>query len=189
MNNYFIKNVISIFCLSILILLLSVSCPADESHSDKWNNLLKRNAYVYSIPIVSKMSMIDGTFVKQAKKKGDIVPCRRCPDWVPNPGIWKLNLRKGVYRIINTKTGWKSIGTYVVSGNRIIFANDPCCIYGVGVYSWTLQEGKLEFKLIDDPCAIKLRGKNLTEVIWSSCQPPCVEAAISTHWPKPKGCD
>ncbi len=189
MKNDTIEHAICISCLSILILLLPASCPAGESHSSKWNNLLKRNPYVYTIPIVSKFSVIDGTFVKKAKKDGDIVPCRRCPDWVPNPGIWKLNLNKGAYRIINTHTGWKSIGTYIVSGDRILFANDPCCIYGVGVYSWTLKEGKLKFKVIDDPCAIKLRGKNLTEVTWSSCQPPSVEAAISTHWPKPNGCD
>ena len=189
MKNYFIQYAVRIFVFSILILLLSISCPADDSHKDKWNDLLKRSPYVYTIPVVSENTLIEGTYVKKAKKEGAIVPCRRCPDWVPNPGIWKLNLSKGVYRIINTKTGWKSIGTYIISGDRIIFANDPCCIYGVGVYSWTLKEGKLELKIIDDPCAIKLRGKNLTEVIWSSCQPPNVEAAISTHWPKPKGCD
>jgi len=160
-----------------------------NSSKNKWAELLKRNPYPYTIPLLSKQTILDGTYVKKAKKEGEIVPCRRCPDWFPYPGIWKLNLNRGTYRIYHNITGWRSIGTYIVTDNRIILANDPSCIKGIGVYAWKIEEKKMIFNVIDDDCAIKLRALNLMEVPWNSCQPPGNKAAITEHWPKPQGCD
>jgi hypothetical protein len=165
------------------------SLGTTNAPKNKWGQLLQRKPYPYTIPLLSKDTILDGTYAKKAKKEGEIVPCRRCPDWIPYPGIWKLNLNKGTYRIYNETTGWKSIGTYIAADNRIIFANDPCCIKDIGVYAWKIEERKLIFKVIDDDCAIKLRALNLMEVPWNSCQPPSIEAAITEHWPKPQGCD
>ena len=156
---------------------------------DRWRELLQRDPYPHTIPLLSKDTVIDGTYVKKAEKEGDIVPCRRCPDWLPNPGIWKLHLDRGTYRVYHESTGWTSIGSYILADKRIIFANDPSCINGVGVYQWKYDKRGLIFKVIDDSCAIKLRAKNLTEVPWRSCQPPNIEAAVTEHWPKPQGCD
>jgi hypothetical protein len=172
----------------ICVFLLCGISLADDDVNDKWKTLFQREPFVYTVPVVATASPLDGTYVKKAKKEDDIVPCRRCPDWLPNPGIWRLNIKQGAYRIINTTTGWKSLGTYIVSGDRILFANDPACIHGLGVYRWRRQNGRLTFELIDDPCAIKLRAKNLTEVSWHSCQPPNMEAAVTEHRPKPAGC-
>lgn len=157
--------------------------------TNKWKDLLKSEPYPHTIPLFSKPTPLDGTYVKKAKKEGEIIPCRRCPDWFPYPGLWKLNLNKGTYRIYHQRTGWRSIGTYALAGNRIFFANDPCCINTIGVYSWKFEDSTLIFKAIDDDCAIKLRALNLMEVPWHSCQPPNSEAAITGHWPKPQGCD
>jgi hypothetical protein len=44
-------------------------------------------------------------------------------------------------------------------------------------------------KVIEDECAIGLRAMNLTNLPWLSCHPPSTEAAITDHWPKPRGCD
>ena len=160
-----------------------------STSKNEWGELLKREPYPHTIPLLSKQTVIDGTYVKKAKKDGEIVPCRRCPDWLPYPGIWKLSLNKGTYRIYHAPTGWKSIGTYILTDNRIVFANDPCCIKGIGIYTWKLDDRILTFTVIDDDCAIKLRALNLMEVPWTSCQPPNIEAAITGHWPKPQGCD
>jgi hypothetical protein len=193
---------VNVFLIAFVVFLLnSDACLSEGGKTDKnslrktdsskniWEKLLEREPYPYTIPLLSKKTVLDGTYVKKAKKEGEIVPCRRCPDWVPYPGIWKLNLNKGTYRIYHETTGWKNIGTYIVADNRIILANDPCCINGVGVYEWKFEERKLIFKVIDDDCAIKLRALNLTEVPWDSCQPPGIEAAITEHWSKPQGCD
>ena len=160
----------------------------DPSH-ELWANLLQREPYPYTIPLLSQPSILDGTYTKKAKKAGEIVHCRRCPDWAPETGLWKLNLSKGTYRIFHAMTGWKSIGTFIVAGDRILFANDPCCQEGIGVYSWKLEDRQLILTVIDDTCAIGLRAMNLAEVPWLSCQPPSREAAITEHWPKPSGCD
>ena len=143
---------------------------------DQWGELLQRKPYPYTIPLVAKPTALDGTYVKKTQKEGPIVPCRRCPDWMSYPGIWRLNLNQGVYRIYHRATGWKSIGTCIVADNRIILANDPSCIKGIGVYTWKLEAGKLIFKVIDDECAIRLRALNLMEVPWILSQPPSSES-------------
>jgi len=87
-------------------------------------------------------------------------------------------------------TGWRSMGSYTVAGDRIAFFNDPVCPEFVGTYTWKLAEGKLTFQVIEDRCSASiLRAMNLTNLPWLSCQPPSTEAAITGHWPKPPGCD
>jgi len=177
-----------ILIISFVISTNSIKASSNEDAENKWNELLKREPFVYTVPIVNETTPIDGVYVKKALKEDEIVPCRRCPDWLANQGIWRIFLSKGRYRIINTDTGWKSIGTYIVSKDRILLANDPSCINGFGVYKFKISNRQLSFKVIDDPCAIKLRGLNLSETPWTSCYPPGEEAAISEHWPKPEGC-
>lgn len=170
--------------LSAVILLLSpgVGLPDDDrvrqdmvttacSSSNDWEELVSRSPYPHAIPLVLKPSVLDGTRVKTAKKKGPIVPCRRCPDWVPYPGIWKLSFNRGTYRILHLPTGWRSIGTVIVSDSRILFANDPSCIDSIGWYEWQLEKGTLRLRAIDDDCAGRRREKNLSETAWLPCPP------------------
>ena len=161
---------------------------SDNNSESKWDELLKREPFIYTVPKINKKTSIDGVYVKKALKEGEMVPCRRCPDWLANPGIWRIYFNKGAYMIINTNTGWKSIGTYIVSKDRVILSNDPSCIDDFGLYRFLIKGGVLKFEVIDDPCAIKLRGLNLGETSWFSCYPPNEEAAITEHWPKPVGC-
>lgn len=176
-----------------LMVLFSIGLNGGDAFSNsdsekKWDDLLARDAYIYTVPRTNEKTIIDGVFVKKASREGEMVPCRRCPDWLANPGVWRLSFESGVYRIINIGTGWKSIGTYIVTGDRILLANDPACIYDVGLYRFTLKNRQLSFSVINDPCAIKLRGLNLSETMWQSCYPPNEEAGITDHWPKPNGC-
>ena len=157
---------------------------------DIWSELLLRTPFPYTLPLpVPKDTPLDGTYTKFETKESPPVPCRRCPDYAPEGGIWKLNFNKGVFRILHKETGWKDLGSFFVSGDRLILANDPVCHEIIGVYLWHLEEGKLILKVIDDPCAIALRAMNLTKLPWLSCRPPSQEAAITDHWPKPPGCD
>jgi hypothetical protein len=70
---------------------------------------------------------MDGTYTKFETKETPPVPCTRCPDYAPESGIWKLNLSKGVFRIFHKATGWKDIGSFIVSEDQLILANDPVC--------------------------------------------------------------
>jgi hypothetical protein len=160
------------------------------SPSEIWSGLLQRMPYPYTLPLPPEKSTgIDSTYTKFELKDTPPVPCRRCPDYAPEGGIWKINFNKGVFRILHKVTGWKSIGTFIVSGDQIILANDPTCQEVIGVYMWKLEGGTLILKAIEDKCAIGLRARNLTNIPWLSCQPPNVEAAVTDHWPKPAGCE
>jgi len=186
---HFLKSVIyTILSAFILVCLNWISVFSDNNSEFRWDELLKREPFIYTVPKINKKASIDGVYVKKSLKEGEMVPCRRCPDWLPNPGIWRIYFNRGVYRIINTNTGWKSIGTYIVSKDRVLLSNDPSCIDDFGLYRFSIKSPVLKFYVIDDPCAIKLRGLNLSETSWLSCYPPNEEAAITEHWSKPVGC-
>lgn len=160
------------------------------SPSEIWSGLLQRMPYPYTLPLpLEKSTDIDGTYTKFELKDTPPVPCRRCPDYAPEGGVWKINFNKGVFRILHKVTGWKSIGSFIVSADQIILANDPTCQEVIGLYTWKVEGGALILKAIEDKCAIGLRAKNLTNIPWFSCQPPNTEAAVTDHWPKPTGCE
>jgi hypothetical protein len=99
-----------------------------------------------------------------------------------------LTLDKGVFRVYHELTGWVTLGSFTLSGERIEFFNDPHCFQDMGVYNWGLEDGKLILGVIEDNCGIYLRKQNLEALPWDSCQPPTTEAAITNQWPIPPGC-
>ena len=160
------------------------------SSQEVWTGLLQRQPYPYRVPLPEpERSPVDGTYTKVVAAAAERVHCLRCPDYAPEGGIWKMNLNRGVMRILHIDSRWKIIGTFIVAGDRILLANDPVCLDELGLYRWRLEDGQLVFEVIDDPCAIKLRAMNLTQQPWRSCRPPNIEAAVTEHWPKPEGCD
>lgn len=157
---------------------------------DRWIELFERDPYPWTTPLPpSEPTILDGTYTKVDPIEATPFPCVRCPDYKREGGIWKLNLDKGVYRIYHPITGWRSIASYAVLGDRLLVFNDPYCPKEVGIYRWTLEEGMLTLETIQDTCALNLRPKNLSYQPWLSCHPPNVEAAISDHWQKPLGCE
>lgn len=171
------------------------SAPAPSSGQSSstsiiWSELLQKTPYPHTAPLPDRVpTALDGTYTKFDPKKTPPVPCRRCPDYVPQGGIWKLNLDKGIFRIFHESTGWRSLGSFVVDANRVQVFNDPCCIEVKGSYRWTLAQGRLSLQVVEDKCAIGQRAKNLTKLPWLACQPPSMEAGFSDHWDKPPGCE
>jgi hypothetical protein len=84
-------------------------------------------------------------------------------------------------------TGWRSIASLTLSGDRLALFNDPNCDV-VGVYTWKLEERALTLKVIADECAIHLWAMNLTSLPSLSCQPSNTEAAVTDRWLKLPGC-
>jgi hypothetical protein len=161
-----------------------------QSDQDAWSGLFQRQPYPYNVPLPEPVHHpIDGTYTKAVVPEAERVHCRRCPDYAPEGGVWKLNLDQGTFRILHPESRWKSMGTYIIAGDRILLANDPACVDALGLYRWRINEGQLVFDVIDDPCAIKLRALNLTQMPWQSCRLPNIEAGVTEHWPKPEGCD
>ena len=166
--------------------------PSGKSRSTSaiWAELLQKTPYPHTAPLPAGVpTALDGTYTKFDPKKAPPVPCRRCPDYVPQGGIWKLNLDRGIFRIFHVSTGWRSIGSFVIEGSRIRFFNDPCCMEVNGNYRWTLTQGRLNLMVVDDKCAIGQRAKNLTKLPWLSCQPPSTAAGDGGHRDRPPGCE
>jgi len=161
---------------------------AQDSMSPEWSALLQRGPYGFKPLPPEERSVLDGTYTKVDPKEDLRVPCRRCPDYAPEGGLWKLQFDRGVFRVFHASSSWKSIGSFAVEGDRLSLFNDPVCHELTGVYTWTLQDNQLILKVVEDDCAIRLRAANLTKQPWLSCRPPNTEAAITGHWPAPPGC-
>lgn len=159
------------------------------SSSDGWSAFFLRTPYPYGTPLpLAEYSPLDGTYVKMDPITATPFPCRRCPDYKPEGGLWKLNFDNGIFRIYHTLTGWKSMGSFRVDGKKLYLFNDPNCTNVTGTYTWQVIKGELLLMEVEDSCAIRLRAVNLTKQPWRSCQPPNQEAGRTGHWPEPEGC-
>ena len=164
-----------------------------------WPALLTKQPYPYLIPLVEDVpTLLDGTYVKVEPSTGEVVHCLRCPDYAREGGLWKLQLARGVFRIYYEGRSWSSLGSFVVTRDRIskvedpdklLLFNDPYCPDIVGVYRWEQTEDGLRLEAVDDTCSYRLRAANLASLPWLSCAPPNEEAAVTDHWRKPEGCD
>ena len=158
--------------------------------ANAWAALLARTPFPYASPLPpAELSSLDGSYTKIDPEKSTPVPCIRCPDYLPEGGIWKLSFERGVYRLYHPITGWRAIASFTVSGDQLLLFNDPNCPDVVGRYTWRLAAGVLTLAAVDDPCSIGLRADNLGMQPWLACRPPNAEAAISDHWDRPAGCD
>jgi hypothetical protein len=170
--------------------LVKIETASPSATSDGWLTLLEHTPVPWTTPLPPEQATIlDSTYVKINPRLATPFPCKRCPDYALEGGLWKFQLDKGVFRIYYTVNGWRSLGSYTVLGNVLYLYNDPYCNWDTGSYSWTLVDGVLTLTEIDDPCSQGLRAANLTDQPWNSCKPPNVEAMITDHWQKPQGCD
>ncbi len=160
--------------------------------------------FPYSTPLVPPTpSSLDGLYYKTIPLEGTPTPCKRCAGYRLEGGVWSLYLNKGTFKVFQQDTDFEAVGSFAVSGDHITFFNDPYCeedLRMVGTYSWTLDaSGALRLTVINDPCSIGLRAKNLTSALWMKkavqtsnrrdpCQPPNWEAAVSGHWHQPSEC-
>ncbi len=180
---------------ALLICLVCMNTAiADDSNSKSadshWHELLQRNPYPYTMPLADDIpTVVDGVYVKLETKATPAIPCRRCPDYKREGGFWKLSLRRGVFRIFHEAGGWKSIGTFLIIGDRILLVNDPVCPALTGEYRWRLKDETIIFSTVQDRCSAGLRAQNISNLPWQSCIPPAIEATGSDYRPKPDGCD
>ena len=123
--------------------------------------------YPYTTPLPPLVrTVLDGVYTKFDPTPGTPVPCRRCPEYKPEGGEWTLWFDKGIFRVFYKVRGWRTVGSFTVSGDRLELFNDPTCHTEVGVYTWKMEGDALILQVVDDPCAIGLRAKTLTAQPW-----------------------
>ena len=173
-----------------------VPAPATATPADPWTRLLLEIPVPFTRPLPpEEWTPIDGTYAKFDPSDPQWWACRRCADYRPAGGIWKLQFNQGAMRIFYNVTGWRSIASYTVSDNRLYIFNDPHCPEEVGEYTWHiedkwgLEDRILILEVINDSCSINLRGENLSDLPWDSCQPPNPMTGASDHWHKSPGCE
>jgi len=177
----------------------AAATPPATPPAEGWPALLAREPYPYLLPLMEdEPTALDGTYVKHEPPRGEAVHCLRCPDYAREAGLWKLQLARGAFRIYHQEGDWSSLGSFLVTKDRLskvedpdklLLFNDPYCPDIVGVYRWERTEDGLRLEAVDDTCSYRLRAANLSNLPWLSCTPPNLEAAVTDHWPKPEGCD
>jgi hypothetical protein len=157
------------------------------TEADRWSELLEHTPVPWTTPLPPlEPSILDGIYVKDDPTVAQWWVCRRCPEYRSGGGIWRLELDRGVFRIYYTVSGWRSLGSYTVDGDRLLLFNDPMCQWDTGVYTWQLDDGQLRLTEVDDPCSTSfhLRAANLTQQGWQACPSPAADPAAEA----PPGC-
>jgi hypothetical protein len=145
------------------------------TREDRWPEFLKHTPIPWTTPLPPyEATALDGTYVKNDPSEQMWWNCARCPDFRPAGGVWRLQLDRGIYRIYYTVTGWRSLGSFTVEGDRLVLFNDPHCSSEVGEYTWLLEDGRLKLAEVQDPCPsnLPMRANNLTRQDWLACPAP-----------------
>jgi len=201
-NSALFLSVLALLGVITLVSLLSFFKPAKESAASThtaqvtvaatsvWNALLEKTPFAYTTPLPDPVpSPLDGTYTKVDPSWPQWWLCRRCADYRPAGGIWKLQFDQGVMRIYYEVTGWMSIASFTASDDRLRIFNDPYCPEDTGEYTWKLEDGNLRLTAMGDACSFGLREENLSRQLWLSCQPLDETTAASDQSPTPPGCD
>jgi hypothetical protein len=166
----------------------------EPSATPIWSALLGRTPFPYTTPLPpAAAGALDGTYVRTDSRTGTRIPCRRCPPYPPEGGVWKLHLDRGIFRVYHPGTGWYSLGSFTVTGTasggtELALFNDPHCYADTGLYRARLVANDLILELVSDGCGNGLRAQSLAGQAWESCRPPATESAVTDHWPVPAGC-
>lgn len=162
--------------------------PVTATPLTAWNDLLTKTPVAYTKPLPDPVpSPVDGTYAKIDPSWPQWWLCRRCADYRPAGGIWKLQFDQGVMRIYYDVTGWRSLASFTVSGDRLTLFNDPYCAE-VGEYTWKLADGQLKLDLINDACSFGLRGRTLSQQSWPACRPAEATTGASQQEQETPGC-
>jgi len=157
---------------------------------DRWQEIRGWMPYPHTTPLPpAATTVLDGVYVRFDPRQEERPPCRRCPPYPPEGGVWKLQLEQGVFRVYHPATGWRTLGSFAVDGDQITFFNDPQCHLAIGRFTWQRNEEGVHFSLLADDCESGTRSRNFTAQTWQSCQPPNHEAAVTGHWRTPEGCE
>jgi hypothetical protein len=149
--------------------------------------------YVGPVP-PEEPTPIDGAYIRVQPLRGlgpaeVALPmrCLRCIPFRVETGVSTLILYRGRYFLNHQSSGFKTLGFYLMRGDRITFYDDPNCPNIRGVYRWQRSDARLRLQLVRDPCPFdRLRSIDLTSMAWTAFN-HCVNRLIGL-WPGELGC-
>lgn len=152
--------------------------------------------YPYTTPTPpERATAIDGTYLRVVSLEraggaelGLPIRCFRCIPFRVDAGVSILILFEGSYYLHHHLSGFRTMGHYFVSGNRVELVNDANCPQTRGTYTWSMKDGRLGFDVLDDPCPFDdLRAGDLQAGPWAKVD-ACIYR-IQNLWPAALGCD
>jgi len=108
----------SLAAVVVTVLTVTAACspPSHETPQSTpapttlWSAMLQRTPYPYTTPLPpTDATILDGAYVKFDPRPGRRAPCRRCPPYPPEGGVWRLSLDKGVFRVSHAVIGWGTL--------------------------------------------------------------------------------
>jgi hypothetical protein len=162
---------------------------ATPSPTPIWSGLLQKTPYPYTTPLPrAQVTILDGIYTKVEPGQVNATPLPEGGIWMPHPviegrhwikpvpyplegGAWRLQLEMGIFRIFHKASGWRTLGSFTVSEDRITFFNDPHCYDAVGSYTWKLSGDQLMLEVIADECDGRVLGGGGLRVTNLSSQP------------------
>lgn len=137
---------------------------------------------------------VDGTYMRTltladvgGARIGLPYRCLRCPPYRIDAGVSTLILHKGAYYLNHQLSTFRTLGSYVVEGDRITLFNDANCPQTPGVYRWKRGPHALTLRVVEDDCPFDgERADDLTLTSWTRV-PACIRR-IGGLWPGELAC-
>lgn len=125
-------------------------------------------------------TVLDGTYLRTVTLRevggariGLPYRCFRCPPFRVDAGVSTFVFFRGAYYLHHHLSGFRTLGSFVVEGDRVTFFNDANCPQSPGVYEFEITAHGLRLRVVEDDCpfsgerALDLEAKTWTRV--SAC--------------------
>jgi hypothetical protein len=145
---------------------------ATPAPTDIPSTLFERTPFPYTTPLPpAQATILDGTYTSDDPSEVTETAGRCAPAYPRHGGRWTLDLYQGIFRLFHEGTGWNSMGSFTVSGDRVTFFNDLNCPESVGVYAWRQEAEQLILQVVEDECGFGLRTERFANLPWLPAGP------------------
>jgi hypothetical protein len=139
-------------------------------------------------------SVLDGTYLRTISLRevggaryGLPVRCLRCPPYRIDAGVSTLIFINGAYYVHHQISGFKTMGSFVIDGDRVTLFNDANCPQTPGTYRFEQTAHGLRFTVVEDDCPFSgERSDDLEYTTWTHV-PACVSRIVDL-WPGEVAC-
>jgi hypothetical protein len=160
----------------VAIGLVFAACAPEPSApavpTDIRSALFERTPFPYTTPLPpAQATILDGRYTSDDPSEVTETAGRCAPAYPRHGGLWTLDLDRGIFRLFHEETGWNSLGSFTVSGDRVTFFNDLNCPESVGVYAWRQEAEQLILQVVEDECGFGLRTERFANLPWLPAGP------------------